>query len=99
MVSAISYPLYPHICTRCQGSILLLPGTLAHILGDPSRRTTPSLAVAFACPHCKQVQTLSKDGFVGDQMALAQTPWDTVFCKWIECEEGTCNIALPLYAQ
>ena len=91
--------IYPQRCVRCEARIQLPLEMLAHITPVPTIDKIESPSVAFPCPRCKQVQTLSKEGFVAGQMLVKSPSDETVFLDWLQCEQEGCKVLTPLYAQ
>ena len=89
---------YPLPCVKCSTRILLPNRILLHILGDLEGRTTPAPAVAFVCPHCKQVQRLLKKEYASGRMGHGPDSSDTELLLWPRCGIVTCKAVMPLYA-
>jgi len=68
-------------------------------------RTIGAPAAIVACRQCKQVQicqysepTDAERPVLG--RVVSQSPrGDTVLCTWLKCDEETCHILLPVFAQ
>ena len=90
---------YPHLCKHCWTPIWLQLQTLSHMLRDQDSQTIEAPAIVFACPRCKQVQTLQPDEFVPGNIGRVESDPPDTFCAWLACKEKSCKIQLPLYGQ
>ena len=72
--------------------------SLGYVFADPTGHSVLSVSLAFVCPHCKQVRTLSKKEIREGPQVSVLPDIQTVFYKWLECEKETCTLRIPLYA-
>lgn len=91
-------------CSNCGFPFLLPADTLEELFGDPNSLPNNALAVGIVCNQCK-----CADRYFLDRKHPQYNPkdqaWildarseDTVLLAMLECEDGSCESRLPLFA-
>ena len=88
----------------CGKHIWLPTRMLGLVIVPQDSRTKKIRDVGLVCPHCKQVRTYSREkesvnfDSTSRVVVAPQTEDDWAFAGWLECEEKTCSIRLPLFS-
>jgi hypothetical protein len=82
---------------RCGVNNWLDEKILRHIAGGAAVDTDQFPAVAFPCPHCKQMQTLLRQKFVPSEREPMFHGAESQFSTWIKCAVSGCSVVMPLY--
>lgn len=88
---------YSATCVECSKQIQLPREILWHITGEPTGQTTLYQAIAYPCPHCRQIQTLLIRDFESHRTTAAKSSLKQRAYGLLRCEEATCTFAVPLY--